>query len=195
MSKKQEDYTFQTYLECVNRTWKHDTEEKENAHLNWALIEEMGEFAGWMKKIEGYGKERDALMNAEILGELGDLVYYLVKKMSKTDISGETLAFISEDDEMLIADGTGTSTINLVKEYIKYVLTGGLMGMQYCLQALILNQGFTLQEVLRANVAKLKARHGDKFRDSSTDEAGRNRQVELEELIEAAKNEQKYSND
>ncbi len=96
MSKKQ-DYTFQTYLECVNRTWKHDTEEKENAHLNWALIEEIGEFSGWMKKIEGYGKERDSAINYEILGELGDLVYYLVKTISRSNNGAEEGIFIPED--------------------------------------------------------------------------------------------------
>jgi len=190
MSKKQEDYTFQTYLECVNRTWKHDTEEKENAHLNWALIEEMGEFAGWMKKIEGYGKERDIAINHEILAELGDGFYYLVKDISKQKDAFEKATFMPEDSEHLVKESKANSPLNIVKTYFKYLLEGDLLGMQFCLQVLIVNQGFTLQEVLRANVAKLKARHGDKFRDSSTEEAGRNRQVELEELIEAVKNEQ-----
>lgn len=191
MSKKQEDYTFQTYLECVNRTWKHDTEEKENAHLNWALIEEMGEFAGWMKKIEGYGKERDIAINHEILAELGDAFFYLVKEISKVDEDApENAMFIPEDNDHLINEAKNNNAYDIVRTYLKFLLGGDLRGMQFCLQVLILNQGFTLQEVLRANVAKLKARHGDKFRDSSTDEAGRNRQVELEELIEAAKNEQ-----
>ena len=188
MSKKQEDYTFQTYLECVNRTWKHDTEEKENAHLNWALIEEMGEFAGWMKKINGYGKERDTLVNAEILGELGDLTYYLVKKMSKVVIIDEKLMF-DEETEILKAHAR-QNTYDICHNYLKYLLQKDVDTCLRCIQILILNQGFTLQEVLKANVAKLKARHGDKFRDSSTEEAGRNRQVELEELIEAVKNEQ-----
>lgn len=192
MSKKQEDYTFQTYLECVNRTWKHDTEDKEKAHLNWALIEEMGEFAGWMKKIEGYGKERDIAINHEILAELGDAFYYLVKQISKADEDAPKDAmFIPEDNDHLINEAKNHNAYDIVRTYLKFLLGGNLRGMQFCLQVLILNQGFTLQEVLRANVAKLKARHGDKFRDSSTEEAGRNRQVELEELIEAAKNEQR----
>ena len=187
MSKKQ-DYTFQTYLECVNRTWKHDTEEKESAHLNWALIEEIGEFSGWMKKIEGYGKERDSAINYEILGELGDLVYYLVKQISKADENASTDAmFMPEDHEHIIKSAKST-TFNIVKTYLRHLLEGNLGGMQFCLQVLILNQGFTLQEVLHANVAKLKARHGDKFRDSSTTEGGRNRQMELDEMIEAVKN-------
>lgn len=191
MSKKQEDYTFQTYLECVNRTWKHDTEEKEHSHLSWALIEEIGEFAGWMKKINGYGKERDALMNAEILSELGDLTYYIVKTISKSEGYNENTTFIPEDFEHLVNEAKEHTAFSIASTYLKFFLDGNLSGMLFCLQVLILNQGFTLQEVLRANIAKLKARHGDKFRDSSTDEAGRNRQVELEELIEAAKNEQR----
>lgn len=194
MSKKQEDYTFQTYLECVNRTWKHDTEEKEHLHLGWALIEEMGEFAGWMKKIEGYGKERDIAINHEILAELGDGFYYLVKTISTVKKDVEEGIFIPDDHAHMI-ESAKASTMSIVTTYFKHLLEGDLVGMQFCLQVLILNQGFTLQEVLRANVAKLKARHGDKFRDSSTEEAGRNRQVELEELIEAAKNEQKHPND
>ena len=190
MSKKQEDYTFQTYLECVNRTWKHDTEEKENAHLNWALIEEMGEFAGWMKKIEGYGKERDIAINHEILAELGDLMYYLVKRISKVVKDDPTVSFMSEDDDYFNNGVEESTSLDIAKTYLQRMLEYSLQGMLFCLQVLIVKQGFTLQEVLRANVAKLKARHGDKFRDSSTEEAGRNRQVELEELIEAAKNEQ-----
>ncbi len=186
MSKKQ-DYTFQTYLECVNRTWKHDTEEKENAHLNWALIEEIGEFSGWMKKIEGYGKERDSAINYEILGELGDAFYYLVKGISMQEGGSEEGLFMPEDHEHVIKSAKST-TSDIVKTYLSHLLEGNLGGMQFCLQVLILNQGFTLQEVLHANVAKLKARHGDKFRDSSTTEGGRNRQMELDEMIEAVKN-------
>jgi len=186
MSKKQ-DYTFQTYLECVNRTWKHDTEEKEEAHLSWALIEEVGEFSGWMKKIEGYGKERDSAINYEILGELGDLTYYLVKTISRSNSGAEEGVFIPEDHDHMVEQAK-FPTLAIVKTYLKHLLEGDLVGMQFCLQVLILNQGFTLQEVLHANVAKLKARHGDKFRDSSTTEGGRNRQMELDEMIEAVEN-------
>lgn len=184
MSKKQ-DYTFQTYLECVNRTWKHDTEEKESAHLKWALLEEPGEFCGWMKKIEGYGKERDSAINYEILAELGDAIYFIVKQISKILPDNAQAEFAKEEDLKKFAE---SNTYNIVLTYYKYAIEGDLANCQLTLQTLILNQGFTLQEVLHANVAKLKARHGDKFRDSSTTEGGRNRQMELDEMIEAVKN-------
>jgi len=130
------------------------------------LIEEIGEVAGWYKKHYGYGRDKFSIM-VGLKEEFGDLLYYIVKfadlknvdleiplfdKVSRVGIM-EFLSDMALDIALLTwaPDEELSSSLNDVFE-------------ELCI--LIHSEGWTLNEIMESNIAKLRLRHGESYKES-----------------------------
>jgi NTP pyrophosphatase (non-canonical NTP hydrolase) len=182
------------YLAGVNKTWKQDDGLKELIHCQLAIIEEIGEIFGWYKKHFGYGKEKDTKWKAELIGELGDLLYYLTK-----------VADISEADVEMYYEEPFVKTVEfndpafgIIQPMLTRMMDNALIISRYYptspefqeavhelfedLHILICAESFEFEDVQLKNLAKLQARHGEKFNTGSIMEEGRDRDVESKVL-------------
>lgn len=196
--------TYDEYLVEVNKTWKNDSVPNMQIHAKLALLEETGEIAGWYKKHHGYGRPKDEKWKAELKGEFGDLLYYIVKytdlylankpeiedlKSFFTDkgLRESKLIYTNAQDVVDSIGHIGIFLNILTKSHAGIPLRSSarshyLFGILIHLNALIEEEGWTLEEIQESNIAKLRARHGMKFSENAIFEKGRNRDVETEAL-------------
>ena len=189
---------YEEYLEQVNKTWKNDTDFKELRHCLLAIPEEVGEVFGWYKKHYGYGKAKDTKWRAGIVGEFGDIMYYL-SKLSEISGYGEEVEVYFE--ETFTIDTIPHDNYNALSEVLddmwraasvlresstsSFIFRNALVEMFEQLHQLIILEGFDFEDVQFKNLAKLQERHGDKFNNKSIMEEGRDRQAEDKALGDA----------
>lgn len=193
---------YQNYLNEVNRTWKKDENWVELAHCNFAIIEEIGEISGWYKKHYGYGKPKTEDWRLNILGEFGDLLYYLTKYAELTNCESIKVFY----EKNFTIEAIVAPNIIVVDSLLKKMLEKSLIlttgktkftpgGKPYALlfdeifyelmevfYSLITIECFDFEEVQLSNIAKLKARHGNSFNTKTIDEVGRDRDAEMKAL-------------
>lgn len=188
---------YHDYLTGVNRTWNKADGLKELSHCRLAIMEEVGEIAGWYKKHIGYGKPKDESWKIGIKGEFGDLLFYLTKIADITGTEKEVEAFYEDDiggniemlDELVGVDcvSTCSSMSKLAADLVDYGyntsdFSDSLQHLLTALRVLIHYEGYELEDIQYSNLAKLKARHGDSFNKKSIMEEGRDRAKEDEAL-------------
>lgn len=173
------------------KTFKEDDLLSQIDHCKFSIIEEIGEISGWYKKHFGYKKPKDDNWKANIKGEFGDLMYYLTvaSKLFNCDgivpyLDGVHTKKDSDDSELylitqMLENANKIALSSIHNPYLDSLICNILVD----LRVLINREGFTLFEVMEANLAKLSVRHGDSFNESTTTEEGRDRDSETEALI------------
>lgn len=154
-------------------------------------MEEPGEIAGWYKKQFGYGQPREAII-VGLKGEFGDMLYYITKlaeKMNCLDVienrfeenfeipdtsNMDVIAALAEMSNAVVDIVQSSKHSRIFLEGISAALDLLLMLMSY--------EGFSLEDIQLSNLAKLEARHGDKFKDSQAIPSGRDLDAENEAL-------------
>jgi NTP pyrophosphatase (non-canonical NTP hydrolase) len=185
---------YNEYLAGVNITWKKDDGLVELIHCQLAIAEEIGEIFGWYKKHFGYGKEKDLKWRTELVGEMGDLLYYLTKV---SDISQTDVAFYFKDEYCRTTEVV-EPVFGVIQPLITAMMDNALILNRYYptapefrdalhelfedLHLLMCAENFEFEDVQVKNLAKLQARHGDKFNNKSIMEEGRNRNLESKAL-------------
>lgn len=176
---------LEEYLSGVNKTWKSDERDRELQHCETALLEEIGEIAGWYKKRLFYGLE-EVKFKTGVKGEFGDLLYYLAKYSE----------LLNNNDYLNVSLNDNSVPFNPLKELVNmnknltYILELGegysmtliaIGNIASSLTKLINLEGFTVEDIAQSNLAKLKARHGDLFNPIQADPNQRN--LELEDRV------------
>jgi NTP pyrophosphatase (non-canonical NTP hydrolase) len=185
---------YEEYLKGVNSTWKKDDGLVEVAHCKIAIKEEIGELFGWYKQIYGYKKKRTKPWRNNVLGEIGDLLYYNTKLSDLANISLEVedvflptyttiLDFTTE--LQLLDEMMATALVISTEDVSSSKFEDASYNLFELVHQLILVLGFDLEEVQLANLAKLEKRHGKGFNQKATSEECRDRDAE-EEAIEGA---------
>jgi NTP pyrophosphatase (non-canonical NTP hydrolase) len=189
--------TQEQYLQGVNRTWKKGEGLQELTHCLWAIDEEIGEISGWMKKIYGYGRVKDEAWKIEVMGECGDLCYYVTKLAELTDNLDEIGALFNKEIEMKILKINNFNLLCEIRTHSQALLTTNplcdefaeaLCNLSEVLAILCEHEGFEMQDILLSNLAKLEKRHGNGFKDSAAVESGRDRSAETEALKNGTQN-------
>jgi len=172
------------YLSGINNTWKTDTRTNELAHCEMALVEEIGEIAGWYKKHLFFGVPKEKLI-INLKGEFGDLLYYIVKYselLNNTNYLNSTL-----NRNKLTKDVNVTKELSKMTHSLSTILKAGegfsmtniaLNDVADSLTMLILNEGWTVEEIMKSNLAKLKVRYGELFNPIQADPNQRNLKLE-----------------
>lgn len=181
------------YQVAVNSTWKENDAPTDLLHCRYALIEEVGEIAGWYKKHYGYGLAKKDGIKTGLKEEFGDLLYYLVKT---ADITGTNAMIELNFDKMAeIEDGeviveSYQDIISVVAEMskcavaiVRYSQHNGkflraLAELTDMLFYLILEEGWMLEDIQLSNLAKLKVRHGKAFDQTQALPANRDKSSE-----------------
>jgi DNA-binding XRE family transcriptional regulator len=192
---------LQDYLKGVNKTFKHDTPDKEFLHCAIAIPEEIGEIMGWLKKHYGYGKDKDDRWIKEVTLELGDLLYYTCKM---AEISGNELLIADFFDQEIEVEETGLShevvyTARTLRECSHLVeanpisdnVKGIVTNLMYFILTFADGNDIDFEDIQISNLGKLQKRHGDSFNENSILEEGRDREAEAiltkEEVEERAR--------
>lgn len=180
--------TYEEYLVEVNKTWKKGEGLQELLHCNLAIIEEVGEIAGWYKKHIGYGKPKDETWKTGIKGEFGDIIFYITKLADITGLD-KYVSYMYHDKPLMT--NHSMNHLGYIQETMSYAtdLSKFHPKSQEFVEALgqladnimlgIAHEEFTLSEIQESNIAKLRVRHGDKgFKEDAAHESGRDRVAE-----------------
>ena len=153
------------YLIQVNKTWKPG-QENELSHAKLALIEEIGEIAGWYKKHVGYGRDKFSIM-VGLKEEFGDLLYYMVKFADLKNIDLE-MPLIDKVSRVGIMEFLSdmASDIALVTWVPDGELPEYVNDLFESLCILINSEGWNVSEIMESNIAKLRLRHGETYNES-----------------------------
>lgn len=183
---------FKDYLDGINRTWKKDTYDKEIAHCLLAIGEEIGEIAGWYKKVIGFGNPKDIEWKKNLIGEFGDLLYYLTKYSQLInklylvehyfEENAEKNVILDPDIVGIMSDLEHDSSVlkRISKHNIEIVET--LNSLFTGLTTLMQLENVSMEYVQLSNLRKLKVRHPDGYNEASSKEEGRDRDAELDVL-------------
>jgi vacuolar-type H+-ATPase subunit F/Vma7/NTP pyrophosphatase (non-canonical NTP hydrolase) len=170
---------IQQYCEATRRTWNDQGFIKNIDHAMLGIFSEFGEIASDIKQNVGYGKP---IPTANLLGELGDAHYFVVRVMdqyamdpeliqnlvdnSKLDRVPEnpymTWIFIASNETVALfraislhgKDNTELTSKNLYECIARFIALIRDIGEYF---------GYTLEQIRRANIAKLIVRIPDKF--------------------------------
>jgi len=176
---------FKEYLKEVNKTWKDDDSAWELTHIRFAIVEEIGEIAGWYKKHFGYGRPKEGEIKTGLKEEFGDLLYYLTKAASYNGGFNVRLHEIDEDP-----DETFANELREIKEMTKtlpVILSSSLdsyefeMSIEFLLKSLsklINSEGWLIQDIITSNIKKLEIRHGNSFDNNQALPSNRNKEKE-----------------
>ena len=164
---------FPTYLQTVKLRAKPMPSDKQIVHAQIGMLTELGELGDLIKREFVYGKEFDRI---NLLEEVGDIFWYLVLycdelqiHMSKLDaILANTKAHLQgtpeADEKMLRVAGQSISTL-AADDLLG--LGGETLGMVEAtvmlLYAFLVKYGFTVEQCLIANDAKLEKRTGKAY--------------------------------
>lgn len=176
---------FKEHREISRQTW-HKEDKKWYSRLQHAilgLIDETGEMASCLKKEIGYGKPIDLINMKE---EIGDKIYFLQRVLDESeftekgknqhicldDLLSEINPFIKSPFQSICQLSFESSVIAIQtanRTDMRYVLSNpkiiidrpNIVRVLCCLVELINYYDFTISEVLKANINKLKARYGD----------------------------------
>jgi NTP pyrophosphatase (non-canonical NTP hydrolase) len=153
------------YLIQVNKTWKPG-QENELSHAKLALIEEIGEIAGWYKKHVGYGRDKETIM-VGLKEEFGDLLYYMVKfaDLKNIDLNIPLIDKVSRVGIMEFLSDMA-SDIALITWVPDEELSEYVNDLFESLCILINSENWTLSEIAKSNIAKLRLRHGETYKES-----------------------------
>ncbi len=143
------------------------------------LISEAGEIADLFKRAVAYGKPIDPV---HLLEECGDVMWYvpLLYQSMEADPKGfvfavetsrEELPLLMTELEMGTLLGQSISVVGLQAQIVQLSEhraslneTAGILSL--LLRALLSAYGFTLEEAMEKNIAKLRARYPEKFDQS-----------------------------
>jgi len=157
-------------------------------HCLVGIMEEAGEIAGWYKKANYYGIGMTEEIGRGLKGELGDLLYYLTKLGMLTEVgspkvyqptfdvnmSDFTLLVHLNRHSLKLMDSTHRSDAFIIAH----------IAMLQCVKEIATRQGWSINDIMYTNVAKLKHRHGndfdvDKATPSNRDIVGEDGQLEM----------------
>ena len=157
---------FKEHAKITRQTWhtKDVSKERRQKHAVLGLIDELGEIASCLKKEIGYGKELDKTNMKE---EIGDFIYFSHRKNEEYGWNQDFDKLIKncepkEKDPFIIISNLFSNVHYLCCAYSPYN-TDNFTDVLENLIELMNCYGFTIAEVLNANVNKLKARYGDKL--------------------------------
>lgn len=184
---------YNEYLQGVNKTWKKADGIRELMHCRLAIMEEVGEIAGWYKKYFGYGRPKDEKWKVGIKGEFGDLLYYLTKLSDITrceavvesyfeDVLPQMDTIIDIDHVGVISGMSEKATCLVSHSWHSDDFTEALEELFISLRILIEDEGWVLEDIQISNLSKLEIRHGKQFNQNSTTEEGRDRNAENQAL-------------
>jgi len=188
--------TSKDYLQGVNKTWKKADGLVEQRHCHLALIEEVGEIAGWLKKVHGYGRPKDEKIKTELKGEFGDLLYYLFKTAEMSNNLDSLVNTIKSTESslrerMVFKADKEYSIVYLMASIAAEVATTSYDTIEYSdalcelaelLTMLVVANGYSIEDIMYSNLAKLASRHGSSFKDTTILEEGRDREEETRAL-------------
>lgn len=150
---------YSEYIWNVFNPTIRDNKEINKDYLLLKLISETGELLGELCKEKYHGKTD---LRAKFLDELSDMLWYIVNlnNIFNIETSFDNLAKTQPSDCIYYAISIIESATDFryyLGEYqrIKYII--------YSFYNLVLNLGFSIQEVINYNYNKLKARHGDAY--------------------------------
>lgn len=163
----------QEYLEQINKFWNKQDKETDLKHAKLGVYSEIGEIAGWYKKIVGYNKQKDEAWKTELKGELGDLLYFTYKRR---ELEGDELIdFNTLHPHAMPFKDIDVATIN------QFWLSS-LDHTLFVARVACFELGLSIEDIANANIAKLTARFGNKFNAKGTTEEGRDRAKEAQAL-------------
>jgi len=173
---------FKNYLKETDKTWnKQEEPEADLEHALLGLLDEAGELASAFKKVTGYGKELDLVNVKE---EIGDGIFFLARLIEEVAIPEHKDDFLKHMDNIAVTKipeeklaamrafsyvdlaynlnmpigriytGMQTKDDKMIGQAIEDVMSA------YSNLAVIF--GFTVEECMLANVAKLQVRYKGK---------------------------------
>jgi NTP pyrophosphatase (non-canonical NTP hydrolase) len=180
--------TYSQYLKGVNKTWRKQDTLTDIFHCSLGIIGELGEIADWYKKNIGYGRPKDENWYAEVKGELGDVIYYIVKLGELAESNAIKDNFGVEADTSCnsifpiitkaMEDAVGTISHSSFTVEFQNLLAETFLTVK----AIAAFENIEFDDILISNLAKLEKRHGSSYNEKSSYEAGRNRDNELDAL-------------
>lgn len=177
---------FKEHAKITRQTWNLDIpKERRQRHAVLGLIDELGEIASCLKKEIGYGKELDKTNMKE---EIGDFIYFLHRFNEECEYNNDFDKLIkmcepkSKKPFIIIGDLYSNTDYLFFTDKSDPVwdfrdVFENLIELMNC-------YGFTIAEVLNANVNKLKARYGNKLEFSQESALNRNLENESKALNE-----------
>lgn len=188
--------TYKEYLEGVNKTWKSSDKFTEDIHCRLAIIEEVGEIAGWYKKHYGYGKVKDESWKVGLLGECGDLLFYLTKisEIHNKQEPVQQMFNLLPDKNAVSSPISNIYELSLaansllVTSVYTFDFEERLADIVNFLFDIMVYEGFTMEDVCLSNLSKLSARHGSSFNSKSIMEEGRDREAEDKAISDGTNN-------
>lgn len=142
------EVTIENYTECCLRTWGGENQ-KERAELG--IIGELGEVAEVLKKFLR-GDFDEVERDKRLLKELGDLLYYIAIDMYLWDINFYDWFVCGYEH----GEYSCTDLSNRINDYNQSNDHTGIIAMVFV--SFIIDSGFTLQQVMQANIDKLTKR-------------------------------------
>jgi hypothetical protein len=197
---------FEEHREISRKTWHKKDKDwySRLQHSILGLIDETGEISSCLKKEIGYGKELDLVNMKE---EIGDKIYFLQRVLDESQLTEKGMnQHISLDDCLhdiepfikspfqsicqLAFESSVLAIQTANRTDPRYVLSNtkiiidrpNIVRILRCLVELINHYGFTISEVLEANINKLKIRYGKELEFTQEKAINRNLTKEKEAL-------------
>ena len=178
------------YQAEINKTWKTNPGIRDYEHCLVGVMEEAGEIAGWYKKAIYYGIGMTEEISRGLKGELGDLLYYTVKLMEITQLEEH----VFDDVEILSPEATNFKLLVALNEATYEVTNNVHSTVSFAnhvnwivsiINEMSKREGWSLNDIMYSNIAKLKHRHGsdfdiDKAEPSNRDIVGEDGQLEMD---------------
>lgn len=178
------------YLKSCLKTFKEDDTMSQMDHCRWSIIEEIGEISGVYKKHFGYKRPKDERWTTLFIEECGDLLYYLTVLSNLVEAEG----IISHLDGIHTVKNEDSSELFIITQMLDEAksialssphnpyIDSSICNIVNYLRVLINREGIGLFQIMEANIAKLKQRHGDKFKESQIDHENRDKEAELNNI-------------
>lgn len=169
--------TFKEYRSLAPATLNVQEDKNDNLlHMQMGIVSEIGEMVDVMKATMFYGREFDKV---HFIEEMGDAIWYLSNKMNMlelTDIKEPTLEYMHEiftyDETVLTSEkdklhfSFSMLTKIMFANFIPFPEEPAFENGEFVMAALFFVchiNDIDFNEVLDTNIAKLKARYGEKF--------------------------------
>lgn len=179
--------TLKEHQEISIKTWHKKNVDKKTRinHAILGMFDEIGEISSCLKKQVGYGQELDVV---NIKEELGDYMYFLERFVEESNLFNcKDLHNFIEKKSLSKKDMIGSvcdlsiSNASLIWCFLNNLKSESyrdILDINLSLNRIMDLNDLTFSDVLESNIAKLKARYGDRL--EFTEEKALNRDLEVE---------------
>jgi len=181
---------FEEYLKFTYTTWNDQDNSTNLQHAMLGLLDELGEIAKCSKKVIGYNRKLD---KDNLLEELGDYMYYLTRIVDcykKMEVNLQ-LFCLQIDKEIkierkglqfethVLCFSLAALTLELLEEISEHNVKSIFNKLLRIVELININSykiGYNMNDVLSANMAKLKQRHKNKYNNKNLEERDYNKE-------------------